>query len=371
MKTRTKIAALITSAIAGAGALALSEPPKHDDILGKPGIVASDADKDLKHTRMVGAYETPHDPGTSLMWCGTFQMAWNELANTMNGGPGPLRLKPDHPLAAQLNGSAASKADLDAASYVADSGFGRDGILERIKKSLADTFHGAASPSLLPLTMEGDDILAYAYLFKNLEFESPFIRAKAPMKFGDAKLKTFGLWHDRDLKDWYAVAKQVEVRDYQSPTMWAVELKSKSKGDRLIVARLTPGRTLADTCKAALAMKSPEAMHFEDDDTLRVPLMNFDATRSFNELVGKIVEGAKGAGRITFAKQNIRFRLDERGAVLKSEAAIGVTAAAPMRPKTPKIMVCDGPFLLLMIREDAANPYFAMWVDNPELLEKW
>jgi hypothetical protein len=31
-------------------------------------------------------------------------------------------------------------------------------------------------------------------------------------------------------------------------------------------------------------------------------------------------------------------------------------------------MVCDDAFLVLMMRKDAAHPYFAAWIDSPELL---
>jgi len=63
------------------------------------------------------------------------------------------------------------------------------------------------------------------------------------------------------------------------------------------------------------------------------------------------------------ALQNIRFRLDERGAILKSEAAM-----AACLPNEPRQFIFDKPFLILLERHDAAQPYFALWVDNPELL---
>jgi hypothetical protein len=34
-------------------------------------------------------------------------------------------------------------------------------------------------------------------------------------------------------------------------------------------------------------------------------------------------------------------------------------------------MVCDGPFLMLMMQEGKTLPYFAMWVANPEMLDAW
>jgi len=34
-------------------------------------------------------------------------------------------------------------------------------------------------------------------------------------------------------------------------------------------------------------------------------------------------------------------------------------------------MIFDKPFLVLVQRSDAKMPYFALWVDNPEILVSW
>jgi hypothetical protein len=99
-----------------------------------------------------------------------------------------------------------------------------------------------------------------------------------------------------------------------------------------------------------------------------VPYLNFDLTESFEALKGVGISGPKGGGSISEAIQNIRLRLDEKGAVLKSEAVIGVTSA-PMFEE-PKRMICDGPFLIQMMKQGATTPYFAAWVANPEVLAR-
>ena len=68
---------------------------------------------------------------------------------------------------------------------------------------------------------------------------------------------------------------------------------------------------------------------------------------------------------IVLALQNVRFRLDEHGAILKSEAAMAAEAADR---RSLAQFIFDKPFLILLERKDAAQPYFALWVDNPELL---
>jgi hypothetical protein len=68
---------------------------------------------------------------------------------------------------------------------------------------------------------------------------------------------------------------------------------------------------------------------------------------------------------IVLAMQTIRFRLDDRGATLKSEAALAQKAATPEKLRR---FIFDKPFLILLERRDAARPYLAIWVDIPELL---
>ncbi|MCE5327371.1 MAG: hypothetical protein LLG01_13265 [Planctomycetaceae bacterium] len=39
-------------------------------------------------------------------------------------------------------------------------------------------------------------------------------------------------------------------------------------------------------------------------------------------------------------------------------------------PRPRHIMIFDAPFLLMMQRADSKRPYYAMWVDNAELMAK-
>ncbi|MCC6676206.1 MAG: hypothetical protein IT436_03595 [Phycisphaerales bacterium] len=364
---RRTVAVCLPAAAVLAAAAGLIEPPSHNQIAGKPDLVIQDAARQLKQSTIAGTPDEPHAPGRSIIWCSTLQLAWNELKPVMGE---PLRVEGDPPLALRLNNARESRADLDDRSYVALAGFGRDGILARITGQLQDKFNGAASPDLLPSSVPDDSILAYAYLFKNLAFEHPFIRRETPFEFEGAPTRAFGLWPDHAVQGRAEIARQIIIHSYQSPTQWTVELLNQSSGDRLIIARAEPGPTLADTVAAITStLDAPEKPAFDDRDTLIIPLFNFDITRRYTELTGLDISGSKVTGRIDEAIQNIRFRLDETGAVLKSEAVMGETSAMPVN--RARSMVCDGPFAIVMMRDGAAAPYFAAWIENPELLVGW
>ena len=55
--------------------------------------------------------------------------------------------------------------------------------------------------------------------------------------------------------------------------------------------------------------------------------------------------------------------MDEKGVRLKSEAQIALTSLG-----LPNRLMFDKPFLVMLKRVNAKAPYFAMWIDNPELL---
>ena len=68
------------------------------------------------------------------------------------------------------------------------------------------------------------------------------------------------------------------------------------------------------------------------------------------------------------AYQRTKFKLDEKGAVLKSEAIIMVES---MSIKGPRQFIVSRPFLIYLRQKDSPYPYFAMWVDNGEILKKY
>jgi serine protease inhibitor len=69
--------------------------------------------------------------------------------------------------------------------------------------------------------------------------------------------------------------------------------------------------------------------------------------------------------------KNTRFEMNEKGVELRSEAHMAFGCGMEAPPVRQHRMVFDKPFLLLMERAEAKIPYFALWVDNAELLVPW
>ena len=305
-----------------------------------------------------------------MLWCGTFQLAWNEACALVGediafGSPSPV--------AEALNRKAFTKEDLDDASYFALAGFRREDVFGKIRQGMSAKFGSRARPRLVPSKTAAprpQDIVAYAYLFKNLEFASPFAKLDR-MEFGGHRVLCFGF--EGGKPDVGPLCAQVLIHDYKNPDDFVIELKSKATEDRLILAKVRPAGSLAATVSAVRqrAARQDPPCAFRDD-ILKAPKLNFDLTRRYAEVERQPLALRRPAAlrdlQITDALQNIRFQMDEKGVVLRSESHMIFACSAPHVPQPQHILIFDQPFLILLERRAARSPYFALWVDTPELL---
>jgi hypothetical protein len=340
----------------------------HDSVFTSEKLLTSKADE-LQSTVISPHLEAPIEPGRSVLWCATFQLAWNEVCALVGED---IHFVEEPPMVAILDKKSATKDDLDEASYVALAGFVRDGIYDEIPKALGRKFRGAARPHLLPdpaVAPRPQDIVAYAYLFKNLEFPTPFERLGEPLDFAGTRVECFGIGHEHK-PDHQRLYPQVRILYYNDPDDFAVELRTKSREDHLILAKRRPAATLLETVAATEQQAvDSEPANAVTGDVLIVPKFNFDLTRSYDELLMRhlVVTNPSVAKDLVLlaAIQNIRFQMDEKGVRLRSESHM---KAGAEKPPPARVMVFDKPFLVVLRREGAKTSYFALWVDNPELL---
>ncbi len=328
------------------------ESLSHDDILQTPELKV-DA-KDLKHTIVVPHLEQAIDGDKNVLWCATFQLCWDKIIEDFAPR---LRTLKEPVMVASLNKSLVSRNDHDPDSYVVHSGYMSAGFIKEVEKALDKKFHGCASPDLLYRIRRevGDGNWgAYSYLFKQLPFEHKFNRMREGLQFDGKSVKCFGIDQYSDGREW-KLAKQIKVWNYGGADDLVVELVTTSNTDRLILAKVKPEGTLLDTIQSVkIKADTEKSESLEPSASLKVPILNFDVFRCYHELL----ETAR-----LYAVQQTRFRLDETGAFLKSEA--GGIGGAMLEPKH---LIFDKPFLIMIQRAGADMPYFAFWVANAELL---
>jgi uncharacterized membrane protein YhaH (DUF805 family) len=334
----------------------------HAETAGKAHLRAKA--QELQHSHVVSTLDTPISKGRNLIWCATFQVAWNELCILAGED---IRMEPEDPSVVMLNRKEAKKEHLDAETYYVKAGSADNSGFDQIRQALDDKFKGAASPELLPAksSLPPGAFMAYAYLFANLPFEWAFDRHEFPFKFGGANVESFGIaqYMESQKKERLA-APQIRIYSNNEKDV-IIELKTRRTDHHLYLAMVPPLTTLGETAKDVLSrVKRVEPSSLREMMSLIVPVIDFDLTRDYEELTDRPLRVKKFDGQpIGIAKQQIRFKLDERGAVLKSEAIIETIGVSPD-------ILFNKPFLVLLQYQDNEMPYFAAWIDNPELLIK-
>ena len=328
----------------------------------------------LKQTIVSPHLEAEITNGNNVLWCGTFQLAWNE-ACALTGGD--LQFKPDHPMVAALNKHSFTKESIDESSHVAMAGFVKDSIHEKIQRAVNEKFHGSFKSRFTPdkkLAPRPQDFVAYSCLYKNLNFPVSFERLDESLTFAGIKVRAFGVGPHQASQD--SMYSQVLVLDYQNEDDFVIELKTKSDGDRLLLAKVQPKGSLGDTAaNVRERIARGNIASATNNDLLIIPRIKFDLTRKYSEIegLGLISPGTNMAKdlRLISAVQNTLFEMNEKGVELKSEAKMSFGCGKSSEPVSKHVMIFDKPFLILLERTGAKAPYFALWIDNPELLIPW
>jgi len=169
-----------------------------------------------------------------------------------------------------------------------------------------------------------------------------------------------------------ALCKQVSILDYQNEDDFILALNVTSKNDRIILAKILPKATLQETIQFVEERIQSNALdewmkELHMSESLKIPIIAFGLEKKYPELIDKwFLNPGWERLFIAEARQGIRFRLDERGARLESDAS-GEAACA--MPEQPRHFVFDKPFLIYLKESSATAPYFAAWIGSAELLE--
>src|SRR5262245_37556059 len=106
------IVCLIVIALAGVG-IYLWVSSREASILDQPTTWTESTD--LKTTQIVSSVDTPIKPGQSWIWCATFQLAWDQMCDKVNGSAITLEGAEDE--SQRLNNSTFDSKNLVKGSY--------------------------------------------------------------------------------------------------------------------------------------------------------------------------------------------------------------------------------------------------------------
>lgn len=284
------------------------------------------------------SYLSPLDENTSNnIWVGTFDLAWKELASLV-GKDGKVELFNEVQIANELNKSTFSKEMLSEEDYTI---------------------------SVTENERDGYDI--YATLNKDLGFLHSFDNFnKSNKTFGENTeeyIKYFGI--NKGTPD--KVNENVEVLFYNKRGEdFAIKLKTK-EGDEIILYRTEDIKSF-DEYYQDIKNKSNEytgEKKFISDDELYVPYVKVIGRINYSELTCEFIKNTE-AMYIDEAFQDVRFYLNEKGCNLESKSTL-ITASYSA---TNRYFEFYDTFIIFMKEKDIDTPYFALKVDNTDILEK-
>ncbi len=291
------------------------------------------------------SYQSTLDENTiNNLWVGTLDLAWKDLEEKI--GLNKIELEGEMPqIVNDLNESTFSKEMLNPNDYkinverTVTNGYKIDATLNK-ELNFLESF---------------DNFSDYKWTFGN----------------GDEAIKYFGINNASPEE----MNKNVEILFYNklnngsllSDDM-AIKLKTK-EGDEIILYR-TDDKKSFDEYYEDIKAKTKNykgRTEFSEDDELRVPYVKVNGMINYNQLYDKKIKNSKGL-YIYDVIQNVNFNLNEKGCNLSSKATM-VTEYMGIGQDT-KYCYFQDTFIIFMKEANSDKPYFALKVDNNDILEK-
>lgn len=294
------------------------------------------------------------------VWCVTFQLVWNELMDKFTNGK-PVELAGGNPpVADELNKKLYTKDILSNNSYYIKQGEINKKLKKEIETAIYEKFKETSDVLKMVNWNVKDGYLFYAMLKKDFTFLKPFnILTPAPFAGSNENYKFFGINKDTDSK----VKQNVKILHY-SDNEYAVKLLT-NENEEVILLKSDKQGDFTELYNYVTEISQPEDMRYSD--TLKVPNIEINKTISYDELCNKRILGTDM--QITQAIQTIKFKMDNKGGTLKSEAVIGLMRMS-LAPDESRHFNFNEPFVMFLKEVDKDKPYFAARIDNTDYLVK-
>tara|TARA_R110002012_G_scaffold322015_1_gene553694 strand:- start:979 stop:1944 length:966 start_codon:yes stop_codon:yes gene_type:complete len=286
---------------------------------------------ELKSTDFVPTLESTFEIKNNIIYGATIPFAWNEIRNEIGTTLTDFSSKQLE----EIN---------DTKSYV-----------NVLKNNEYET----------SVEVDGKEIRAKAYFRKSLPFEEPLTKFDKPLTFGNSSVESFGFWSSCSF---------AKINYFNDENDFSVTLFPKNDEHEII---LILNKEIRSDFKSNFerynkqkSIAKSERVYFNDDDKVEIPIIEFNLAKSFDKIVSSSFKANETEYTILEALQRNAFILNENGAEVESEVEMAADAVEEIEKVKPKMMIFNRPFVVLLKRKDAENPYFGVYIANDELLKK-
>ena len=281
-------------------------------------------------------YQSTLDEHTvNNLWIGTLDLAWEDLEEKVGGR---IELEENIDIANELNNSSFSKEMLDENDYTIN-----------VTRTVTNGYN---------IETKLNKNLNFLYSFDNFNNDYNYTFGKD----GNDYIKYFGI--NNASKE--ELNQNVEVLFYNGNNDFAVLLNTK-EGDEIILYRTDENKSFNEYYEDIKNKKDNYngSTTFEENDELLVPYVNVNGTVAYNELADKIIKNTNGM-YISNVIQDVNFNLNESGCNMQSHA----TMTTEYLSVGSRYFWFRDTFIIFMKEENSNMPYFALKVDNQDILEK-
>lgn len=326
----------------------------------------TDQNNNLNHNQNPAILATTDDKSNAKnqVWAGTFQLVWNDLTDDIIKHP--VKFVNYHSdIADNLNKKGFSAKDISENAYYKKWGLVSPDLKTEIENGIKEKFNEKSDIlDNFDWTPAEDKYLLYAMLKKDFEFSEKFNKLKDDKFNGSTgNVKYFGT--DKDAS--YKQRHSVKILFYNNPQDFAVMLTSK-QGDNVYLYRTNDDKTFTEYYKDMNKKTDKNLEYLGEKDEFKAPMLDFNTKRTFTEFSNKPIE--KSSLIISDAIETIKFKMDETGVKLKSEAAIMLEKSCIVQePIKPRYFFFNDKYIIF-ISENNKKPYFAMKISDAESLQK-
>lgn len=209
------------------------------------------------------------------------------------------------------------------------------------------------------------EIIAKAYFRKSLPFEEPLTRFDKSLTFGNSNVKSFGFWNSCSF---------AKINYFNDENDFSISLFPKNKEHEIILILQKENKSdfkqYFQRYNQQRELAKNQRIFFNEDDKVEIPIIEFNLEKMFKKIVGSTFKANNEEFKMFEAYQRNAFILNENGVEIESEAEMSADAAEETERPKPKMMIFNKPFVVLLKRKDAKNPYFGVYITNDELLKK-
>lgn len=303
----------------------------------------------------------------SQIWCGTFQLVWNDAMEKM--GNKPIVFKEESPLAESLNQQKFTANDISEESYYKIVSEMVPGLKEKIETEIKEKF-GVQSIALddIDFTPNSNVCLLYAILKKEFTFPIEFTDlGEGNFAEGEELVTYYGIDGNTDERVW----NNVEILFYDTKNEFAIRLKTNEK-EEVILYRTDNNTSFEEMYQKILEKEKSytgSKRYTQYDKILKIPNINISTQINYDELCDKEIQGS--TWHIEKAIQTVKFSLDKTGGKIISEAELQERtksyAMEDVIVDEREFLLTDQ-FVLFLKEEDKNVPYFAMNVQDTSVL---